>query len=139
LYLVDTDTASLFLWGHPRITARVLATPPDQVWLSAIAVEEMLDGARAVINRERGKGRSGLEKAYSDLDKVIKHIARFNVLPYSNEADALFKSWPSKVKRVGEKDCRTAALAITRNMIVVTCNAKDFSAIPGCRFEDWSR
>jgi tRNA(fMet)-specific endonuclease VapC len=140
MYLLDNDVSSLFLRGHQRVVERLLATPPERMWLSSIAAEEMLvHGNFAAINRERSRSQFGLEQVYQDLIDAIEHLARFNILPYSDDAERLYRSWPASVKRVGTYDCRTAALAITKGLIVVTGNTRDFSRIPGCQFEDWTR
>jgi tRNA(fMet)-specific endonuclease VapC len=140
VYLLDNDASSLVLRAHPLLSARLLATPPSQLWLSSVAVEEMLlHGIFPTINRERSRPKFGLENVYADLARAIHHLARFNILPYTDAAEQLFKSWPAAVKRVGPYDCRTAALAITQGLIVVTGNTRDFARIPGCRFEDWTR
>lgn len=138
-YLLDNDTSTLVLRGHSTLTERLLNTPHDDVWLSSIAVEEMLAGSLAAINTERSKPRVGLEVVYGRLGRIVQHLARFNVLPFDNAAERLYRTWPASVHRVGKADCRTAALAITHGLIIVTCNAKDFSHIPAAVFEDWTK
>ncbi len=69
-------------------------------------------------------------------------LSTFPILSYTDEAENLFLSWTPKQRRIGANDCRIAASAINANLIVVTCNQKDFSAIPGLQsgvnLEDWS-
>lgn len=36
-------------------------------------------------------------------------------------------------------DLLIAASAISRNLVLATCNARDFTALPGLRLEDWTR
>jgi predicted nucleic acid-binding protein len=48
VYLLDTDSLSNLLdrrRHHPRLQARFLATPADQLWISIVSVEEILRGA----------------------------------------------------------------------------------------------
>ena len=97
-YLLDNDASSLALRGHDRLNRRILSTPFEDVWIIAIAVEEMLRGSLAAINTERTKPRLDLAVVYGRLPELIRHLARFNILPY-----------------------------------------KDFSHIPGVRYEDWTR
>jgi tRNA(fMet)-specific endonuclease VapC len=139
VYLLDTDTTSEFLRGHAIVVAHVLAVPPDELWVSSIAVEELLRGALDVINRERQRPRFGLESVYRDLDRLLKELAKFNVLPYDDAGESLVRSWPASVKRVGRQDCRIAASAIAHDFTVVTRNTQDFRRIPGVRFVDWTR
>jgi tRNA(fMet)-specific endonuclease VapC len=139
VYLLDTDIASEFLRGHPTVTARLRAAPAVQVWLSSIAVEEILRGALDVINQERQRRRFGLESVYRELDRLVKELAKFNVLPYDDAAETLFQSWPASIKRIGRQDCRIAASAVAHNLTVVTRNEHDFRRIPGVQLVNWTR
>jgi tRNA(fMet)-specific endonuclease VapC len=137
-YLLDNDASSLVLRGHPTLGNRVTNTPYEDLYISGIAVEEMLIGALAALNRARSDRSVSLRDAYARLARIIQHLARFNILPYDDAAESLYQSWPAHVRRVGKFDCRTAALAITHHLVVVTCNGKDFSRIPEVAFEDWA-
>ena len=137
-YLLDTDTASLALRRHLRIGARILQTPAPLIWLGSIAAEEMIQGALASVNQARSRPGSDIETVSRYFVTLLIQIAKYQLLPYTNAAERLFQSWPASVKRIGPNDCRIAAGAIAHGYTVVTCNGKDFSRIPGVRFEDWS-
>lgn len=139
MYLFDTDSATLALRGQGRIRTHIIDTPPESIWMSGIAVEEMVKGALASINYERSRSGSQVETASRFFLMLIEEVARFQLLPYTNQAERLFQSWPAAVRRVGPNDCRIAASAIVHGYTVVTCNGKDFSRIPGVTFEDWSQ
>ncbi len=98
-----------------------------------------MQGSLARINRERSRSSLAIEVASRLFVTLIEEVARFQLLPYTNEAERLFQSWPAAVRRVGPNDCRIAASAIAHGYVVVTCNGKDFSRIPGVTFEAWSR
>lgn len=108
------------------------------MWLSAIAAEELTQGALARVNRARSRLAPEIEVVSRFFVDVLFYLTGFSILPYTNEAERLFQSWPASVKRVGPNDCRIAASAIVHGYTVVTCNGKDFSRIPGVVFEDWS-
>lgn len=137
MYLLDSDTASLAFRNHPQVSARILTTPPRQIWLSSIAAEETLQGALGSINYARSRG-ADQEAPARFLISLVANLADFRMLAYDNAADRLFRSWPPGVRRIGPNDCRIAASAIVHGLIVVTCNGKDFGRIPGVQVEDWS-
>lgn len=139
MYVLDNDTSNHILRGHQRISARLLATPHEQVYLSGIAALEMLEGSLAVVRTQFGSKKSNFDYHFREMQRIVVHLSKFNVLPYTNEAEALYASWPAKVHRIGKWDCRTAALAIVSGMTIVTCNTSDFEQIPGVRQVDWSR
>jgi tRNA(fMet)-specific endonuclease VapC len=139
MYLLDTDVASILLnyqGQQPLLERRVLATPHAQLWVSVITAEEMIQGAFKLIRREqqRGCGTNG----YALLAKTLRDLADFQILPYHDQADAVFKAFPAPVKRIGRGDCQIAASAITHGYTVITRNTRHFAQIPGVRFADWT-
>ena len=139
MYLLDTDTFSLALHGEPRLIARLEQTPPETVWLSVVAAEEVLHGALAEVNKERKRPAGDrICLAYDFVVTALTQIGRCRLLPYDPAAHRLYQSWPASVKRVGPQDCRIAACAIVHGLIVVTRNRRDYAQIPGARFEDWT-
>lgn len=105
-YLLDTDSASLAFKGNERVRARIRQAPAPGVWLSGF---------------------------YS---QSLRSICEYRIHPYNEQAARVFASFSPQVKRIGSQDCRIAAGAIAAGWTVVTVNQKDFSRIPGVRFED---
>ena len=136
-YLLDTDSASLAFRGNSRIRTRIRQAPNPGIWLSAIAAEEIMQGALGSVNANRNK--AGSAAAYQLFFGPVASICEYRIHPYNEDAAALFASFPARVKRLGSQDCRIAASAIAAGWIVVTANHRHFSQIPGVQFEDWSR
>lgn len=44
LYILDTDTLTLFNWNHPKVLQNVLAHLHDEIAVTVISVEEQLSG-----------------------------------------------------------------------------------------------
>ena len=141
VYALDNDAYSQFLQGHERITSRILSVPRDAIRLPAIVVEEQVRGRLAVLaglNSSRAADRNRIPQAYELLLKTILTCNLFPLLSYTPEAETLWQSWPSAIKRLGTRDCRIAASAITKGLTVVTCNLRHFTPIPNIKVEDWS-
>jgi len=136
-YLLDTDSASLAFRGNERIHVRIRQAPNPGVWLSAIAAEEIVQGALGSINANRNK--VGLAAAYRLFFEAVESICEYRIHPYNAEAAVVYATFSAQVKRVGTQDCRIAASAIAAGWVVVTANHRHFSQIPGVQFEDWSR
>lgn len=73
---------------------------------------------------------------YEFLRNVIGDVSRFQILPYGDEDERIFQAFPPAVKRIGTKDCRIAASAISRDFTVITRNTHDFEQT-GARCENW--
>ncbi len=141
VYALDTDTLSLLLRGQEQITQRVEANAKE-VWLPTIVLEEQFRGRLAFLaslDPKRKADSLNLPLAYDLLQRTFRQLEKFQFLPYTPEAEALFQSWPAAVKRIGTRDCRIAAAAIVHGFVVVTCNLSHFQTIPGVVLEDWSQ
>ncbi len=142
MYALDNDTLSLFLRRQEPVTARVLAVPLEDVRLPAVVVEEQVQGRLSLLaslDTRRSIGTDKIPEAYAFLLRTLRQLENFQFLPYTEEAELLFQSWPASVKRVGTHDCRIAATAVVNGFAVVTCNTRHFGLIPGVKAEDWSR
>jgi tRNA(fMet)-specific endonuclease VapC len=51
LWVLDTDTLTIWLRGQETIAARIAATPPQQLAVTIITVEEVLGGWYTQIRR----------------------------------------------------------------------------------------
>ncbi|MCA6555057.1 MAG: type II toxin-antitoxin system VapC family toxin, partial [Pseudanabaena sp. M114S2SP2A07QC] len=56
---------------------------------------------------------------------------------FDTNAYQQFKILRSQFRRLGTKDLRIAAIALSVNAIVITRNAKDFGQIQNLLIEDW--
>lgn len=138
MFLLDSDTLNLAFRGQAQVSARILRTPYEDIHLSAISAEEMLQGALAEINNGRTVSRIGSTTPSAGLTRLIYNLARFLILPYTDDAERRYRDMTAAVKRIGKNDARIAAHALETGLIVVTRNAAHFQVVPGLRVEDWS-
>ncbi len=138
MFLIDTDTVSGIIRGNQRLSQRARAVPAAERWVSTIVVEETVGKQVSHINTLRSQ-RKPIGRESRFLAELVKALAVFQILPYTDDAEQLYQLWTAKQKRVGPNDCRIAASAILAGFTVITCNGKDFSALPGVAWDDWSQ
>ena len=140
MYLLDTSIVSNFLDERryfPQLTQRILSNQPEQLFISVITVEEILQGALAAI--QKAKRKSSVTTAYQYFEQLLAALCRFQILSYTVEAEHIYQSLPAKVKRIRTQDCRIAAIAGSKRYIVVTANVTDFKKIGIVDVEDWTQ
>ncbi len=87
------------------------------LWLRSIAAEESLTGRLSSLNRARSSRNSlSLPQAHQDLADALVAIHAFPLLVYSEEAEAIFRTFPPATLRIGPQDCRIAAQALAHNL-----------------------
>ena len=57
---------------------------------------------------------------------------------FDQAAAIMFDNLRGQRVRIAIMDLRIAAIALTRQQVVLTRNTSDFSKVPGLRFEDWT-
>ena len=139
MYLLDTSVVSNFLDErryYPQLTARILSKPPEQIFISIITVEEILQGALASV--QKAKRKPSVTKAYQYFEDLFSALHRFQILSYTPEAEKIYQSLPARIKRIGTQDCRIAAIARANEFAVITVNVNDFANIGIAEIEDWT-
>ena len=137
MFSLDTDTVNGIIRRNPQILRRARSVPDADQWISTIVVEEAVGGQIGQINALRSRNRlMGRESQF--LAGLMRSLSTLQILPYTDEAEQLYRSWTAKQKRVGPNDCRIAASALLAGFTVITCNGKDFSALPGVIWQDCS-
>ncbi len=129
-YLLDTCTVSDFVKGQPNVLARVKATPPNLIGVSALTRMEVDYGL--ALNTERAK------KLAPILDALFSTIV---TLPF-DEADAqaaaaIRAALKTQGQPIGAYDVLIAGTGLARGLAVVTSNAGEFKRVSGLQVEDW--
>ncbi len=136
LFILDTDHLSLFQRRHPKVVAKVLATPVEQRAIAITTVEEQLRGRLSQIKNARNP--ETYTKACLALHEAIRFFASLRVLDFDLVAHAKYESLKQAKIRIGSQDLRIAALALSTQSILVTRNRSDFEKVPELKIEDWS-
>lgn len=133
----DADIFSELFFGSPTCAARAVAIPGEEQSLPIVVAEEVLRGRLNAVRRaEAGTGRK-LDQAYAMLQRSIASLNAFHILPYTDAADRLFRTWRTQKIRIGTHDLRIAAVAVVHGATLVSRNRTDFDLIPNLQVEYW--
>lgn len=129
MYLLDTATLVAFFRGHGRIGTHLLATPPSEIAIPAIAAWEIdVSIAQSAAPAQR-RGQ------WDALLSVVQ------VLPFGNqEAEVAAMIQAALLKAggpLGPLDTMIAGIAVANDAVLVSRNTHDFTRIAGLRLEDW--
>lgn len=129
-YLLDTCTVSDFVKGRANVLARVKATSPNLIAVSAITRMEIDYGL--ALNADRAR------KLAPILDAFFSAIT---TLPF-DEADAqaaaaIRAALKTQGQPIGAYDVLIAGTGLARGMAVVTSNTGEFTRVSGLQVEDW--
>ena len=139
LLILDTDHVSLFLKGNTLVCDRIFQTEPDDLAISVITAEEICQGWLSEINKySQASQSSRLLLAYSEFEKTLDFFQTIQRLSFDTNAYNQFEILRHQFRRLGTRDLRIAAIALSLNATVVTRNAKDFGQIQNLTIEDWS-
>jgi predicted nucleic acid-binding protein len=131
VFCFDTDVISAAMRPAPpmQLIRRLARTPVGEQCTTAITLGEILYGAARV-------GRPGLVEQLRTL-VTTAHA----VLPFDEAAAGVYGPLRSELERVGRRldgpDLRIAAIALSRDLTLVTGNVRHFERVPGLRIENW--
>lgn len=139
-YLLDTDHVSFLQRRNSqefnRLSKRISQYDQIDFALSVVSFHEQLLGAHSYINRAQTSNE--MERGYELLLQILQGFAFAPVLPFDAQAIAIFERWREQGVRVSTMDLRIAAIAKSRNLVLLTRNAKDFNKVPDLATEDWT-
>jgi tRNA(fMet)-specific endonuclease VapC len=134
--VLDTDALTLWLRGQETIAARVAATPPLQLAVTIITVEEVLGGWYTQIRQARDDQQ--LARAYQALHEAIEFSRSIRILPFDLPGIRHYRQLRTQHRRIGTNDLRIAAIVLEQQGILVTRNTTDFVDITGLQLDDWA-
>ena len=135
LYVLDTDTFSLYHRGYPGLGEKVDAHPLQELAITVITVEEELSGWYGLLRKVRSPEEE--VQAYERLAKAIPLLARWPILPLSHPALMRYETLKRMKLNVRKMDLRIAAIVLECAGVVVTRNVRDFQRVPSLAVENW--
>jgi tRNA(fMet)-specific endonuclease VapC len=127
MYLLDTNAVIAAMKGHQGMITRIRAQRPQDVFVSAVVLHELYYGAF----------RS--ERTEANIERV--DALQFQTLDF--DADDARKAGEVRARLaasgapIGPYDVHIAGQALSRDLILVTRNLREFKRLAGLRVEDW--
>ena len=76
--------------------------------------------------------------AYSQLQRLLEFFSQIPVLAYDEAAATRFEQLKRVHLRIGTMDLKIAALALTRDAVLLSRNIRDFANISSLKIHDWT-
>jgi tRNA(fMet)-specific endonuclease VapC len=139
MYLLDTDHVVILqtreVGGFERFVQRMSQHSPEDFYIPIVTFHEQMLGWNAYISR--AKGSAGVVRGYERMYGLLEYFADTQVLQFDSLAADTLDNLGSTV-HIGTMDLRIAAIALSRDMTVLTRNTVDFQRVPGLKVEDWA-
>ncbi|MCT8333970.1 type II toxin-antitoxin system VapC family toxin [Leptospira sp. 85282-16] len=130
MYLIDTNICIYFIKNNPKsVVQKIQSIQPYQIKISSITVAELEYGAVKSQFPERNRMT------------LIKFLSAFDIIPFTDSDAEVYGYIRSALERNGKiirpYDIQIAAQAISRNLILVSNNTKEFTRVPNLKLENW--
>ncbi|MGK7877362.1 MAG: type II toxin-antitoxin system VapC family toxin [Xenococcaceae cyanobacterium] len=139
-YLLDTDHLSILQRqtgkDYDNLKTRMAFYPVSDFAVSIVTFHEQMLGCHAYINRARNT--NDLVKGY---EMMVRLVSDFKVLPlvsFDAGAALKFNQLQSQRIQLAKMDARIAAIALFRELVLLTRNHQDFGKVAGLLLEDWT-
>jgi tRNA(fMet)-specific endonuclease VapC len=136
LYVLDTDTLSLYWRGDPLVRQSVGAHPSTDLAITIMTVDEQLSGWYTLARQTRNP--RDIAHAYAQLGGTVGFLAQWRILPYTEQAIARVDHLKGLRLNVRVMDLRIAAITLEHGGTIVTRNVRDFQRVPGLAVENWA-
>jgi tRNA(fMet)-specific endonuclease VapC len=137
-YLLDTDHLSILQRKagpeYLRLATWITQFTALDFACCVVSLHEQLLGAHAFLDQAKNTG--GLIRGYELMERLPRDYLTFDLLPFDTPSAAIYDRLLAQNLRIGTMDWRLAAIALSRNLIVLTRNLRDFGRVPGLSVED---
>ena len=139
--ILDTDHLTVIQRraepAYSRLRHQLSKLPAAEIQTTIVSFEEQMRGWLAVISRTRNQQREVV--AYQRLQVLLKFFGEMPVLDYTEDAADQFEALRRAKQRVGSMDLKIAAIALSRDGLLLSSNLKDFRQVANLRVEDWTK
>ncbi len=130
MYLIDTNICIYIMNNRPQeVIQKCRSVGVGNVYISSITTSELCYGV------------SKSQKVEENTKRLEEFLKPFTITPYSEEASYFYGKIRAKLEKqgniIGPLDMLIAAHALSKNLILVTNNIKEFSRIKTLKVENW--
>ncbi|MBA2408378.1 MAG: type II toxin-antitoxin system VapC family toxin [Gammaproteobacteria bacterium] len=129
-FLLDTNTISHLVKGHPALARRITTSPMAALGMSAITAGELLFGLAK---------RPGAKRLHTAVRELLRRV---DVLPWNHAVAERYGFVRADMERQGNVlaalDMLIAAHALEVGAVLVT-NDGAFRQVAGLNIEDWTK
>ncbi|MDB9509823.1 type II toxin-antitoxin system VapC family toxin [Kamptonema animale CS-326] len=139
-YLLDTDHLSILQRqtgkDYSNLSTRMAQYPLSDFAVSIVTFHEQMLGCHAYINRDRTL--NDIVKGYEMMAGLVSDFKVLPLISFDADAATTFEQLKSQRLQLAKMDARIAAIALSRKVILLTRNHRDFGKVAGLAIEDWT-
>ena len=128
-YMLDTNICIYAIKKQMPLLQKLLAKDPSELCISSITLSELLFGI------EKSKMQE------SNRKKLMTFLTNIEILDYDGDAALEYARLRNDLERegqpIGAMDMLIAAHALSKDMILVTNNEKEFKRVNDLKLENW--
>lgn len=132
MYLIDTNICIYIMNSHPpEVIQHFRNSGVGNIFLSSITVSELQYGVCK--SKQQNKNQKRLNE----------FLVPFEILPYDDNAAYHYGHIRANLEKrgclIGPLDMLIAAHALSKNLILITNNEKEFTKVEALRLENWAQ
>jgi tRNA(fMet)-specific endonuclease VapC len=139
MIVLDSDHLSILRYHNSeralKLIARLEQSPEKPIATSIANVEEAMRGWLSAIAKERRIERQIF--AYRELGELFTFFSGYTIALLDANAAQFFNGFRKSGVKIATMDLKTACIAMANNALLLTANRRDFTKVPGLRFENW--
>jgi len=131
MYLLDSNICIYIINGRPRkVVQKIKEYNPPEIKLSSISIAELEYGVSKSENREKNR------------QALINFASAFDIVDFNDDDAEIYGMIRADLEKkgqvIGPYDMQIAAQAISRNMVLVTNNVREFCRVKNLKIENWT-
>jgi tRNA(fMet)-specific endonuclease VapC len=139
-YLLDTDHLSILQRqtgeDYIHLSKRMARHSPSDFATSIVTFHEQMLGSHAYINRVRSSVQ--VVKGYELMLRIVNDFKALPIISFDTNAAEIYSDLEIQRIQLAKMDARIAAIALSRELILLTRNSRDFGKVTGLVIEDWT-